>query len=66
MLSTELQRDLEDRYNARILFIAPFVSENSFGEYEQFYQVDMVNREESFYLHVDEYGAVCGQEKRYS
>ena len=63
MLAKEFQKELEERYEARILFIAPYMAQNSDGQVEQYYQVDMANDEESFYLNVDEFGAVCGQEK---
>ena len=66
MLSKEIREDLEDYYGARILNISPYTAKNSDGEYEQFFQVDMTTREESFYILVDAYGAVCGgREMRY-
>lgn len=60
MLSREIRKELEEDYGARILSISPYVAKNSDGEYEQFYQVNMMTREESFYVDVDEWGAVLG------
>ena len=70
MLTNEIRKDLEEyymeKYGAIILNIAPYMAENSDGEMEQFYQVNMASDEESFYINVDEYGAVCGgREMRY-
>ena len=65
MLSAEIKQDLQERWDARIFSIIPFVNENSDGELEQFYQVDMANTKESFYIYVDEYGACLGDIKHY-
>lgn len=65
MLNAEIRNDLQERWNARIQHIIPYTAENSDGELEQYYEVQMANTEESFYLNVDEYGAVCGDMKHY-
>ena len=62
MLTNEIKKDLEERCEARILFVAPYVATNSDGVPEQFYQVDMEDRATSFYILVDEFGAICGGE----
>ena len=61
MLAKPIQDDLKERYGARINRIEPYTAINSDGETEQFYEVHMTDTEKfSFYLNVDEYGAVCG------
>jgi len=65
MLSNEIKQDLQERFNAHIQEIIPYYAVNSDGENEQYFEVQMANREESFYLNVDEYGAVCGGMKHY-
>lgn len=62
MLSKEIREDLEDRCKARIMFMAPYIAENSDGVPEQYYQVNMMDDTTTFYINVDTFGAVCGGE----
>lgn len=62
MLSKEIRKDLEERCKARIMFVAPYIAENSEGVPEQYYQVDMMDDTTTFYILVDAFGAVCGGE----
>ena len=65
MLDAKIRNDLQERWNARIQAVIPYTAVNSDGENEQYYEVQMANREEAFYLNVDEFGAVCGDMKHY-
>lgn len=63
MLAKEIQKDLEEYYGARITAIMPYRAESD-GEDEQFYEVHF---NATFYVNVDEYGAVCGgREMKYA
>ena len=62
MLSKEIREDLQERCNARIMYIAPYIAENSDGEPEQYFQVNMMDDTSTFYINVDAFGAVCGGE----
>lgn len=57
MLSKEIREDLEDRCKARIMFVAPYIAENSDGVPEQYYQVKMMDDTTTFYIIVDAFGA---------
>lgn len=65
MLTSEIKQDLQERFNACIQAVIPYTATNSDGEIEQYFEVQMANREEAFYLNVDRFGAVCGDMKHY-